>query len=465
MSRLSSLSFTFTRGLSLFTTETSLFPTSSDERPVSLHQGLELIRRLRAGRPAVHRDHGIGIFEGLAPKTINGQTRDYLILRYAEGDTLSVPVEFAHKVTAYIGAGQPPIHRLSKSTIWQKNRRQASADAAAFAQELLTTVSRRQAVHKQPYHLRPEAEEVLERTFPHELTTDQITAWTEVKQDLMSKKPADRLIIGDVGFGKTEIAIRAAYHAAAVGHQTAVIAPTTLLVQQHYDTFKKRLPQISEHIGLLSRFVSPPAQRHAIEKISSGELKIIIGTHALLTPRIRWQNLGLIIIDEEQRFGVKQKESLKKARASADVISLSATPIPRTLSMALTGLRDLSVIRTPPPGRQHVKTHVAAQSDTLIAHAIEQELKRQGQVYVVAHHIHKLPTLKRLISRLIPHAKTAIVHGQLEDNVLASLMHQFDSGAIDILISSTIIENGLDLPNANTLLVFEATRLGLSGGR
>lgn len=441
--------------------------TKKYDSPINTAQGFELIGQLKTNHPAVHRDHGIGIYEGLQSRVINQQTKDYIVLRYAEGDTLSVPVEFAHKVTAYVGSGHPPIHRLSQAALWQKNKRQATADAAAFAKELLTIASHRQNSQRSPYQVSPSTENLLDTNFPYQLTPDQVAAWTEVKQDLLKNTPADRLIVGDVGFGKTEIALRAAYHVATsadlpAGRQVALIAPTTLLVQQHYDTFKNRFPQLSNQIGLLSRFVSPKEQKITKEKISSGALKIIIGTHALLDPKISWPNLSLIIIDEEQRFGVKQKEVLKKIRATADVISLSATPIPRTLSMSLTGLRDLSIISTPPAGRQSVKTSVAGEDNTVVTQAIQPELTRNGQVYVVAPHIRRLPALRQQIQRLFPSATTAIAHGQLPDQQLAAIMHQFDSGKIDILICSSIVENGLDLPNANTILVFQATHFGLS---
>jgi transcription-repair coupling factor (superfamily II helicase) len=421
-----------------------------------------LLRDLVVGRPAVHEDHGLGLYEGLQNRVINNTPQDYFVLRYADGDTLSVPVARAHKITPYLGHSHPVINRLSRPQEWQKTRRQATADAAAFAKALLATAGKRQRSQRTPYTLHSSLDHELSSSFPHTLTPDQEQVWQAVQHDLTGPLPMDRLVVGDVGFGKTEIALRAAAHVAANGSQVALIAPTTLLVQQHYDTFISRLPHFASQLGLLSRFTSSRARAQTRQQLATGQLKIIIGTHALLSSKLHWQNLGLVIIDEEQRFGVKQKEQLKNFRATVDVLSLSATPIPRTLSMALTGLRDLSVITTPPLGRKSVKTYIAEDSDSVLIQALRHEVARHGQAYVVSHHIRRLSLLKTRLQRLLPEARTGLAHGQMEDQALAAVMHQFDQGQLDILISSSIIENGLDLPRANTLLVCEATHFGLS---
>ncbi len=429
--------------------------------PVSYRRGLSLIANLISGKPAVHSDHGIGIYEGLQTRTINQQTREYLILRYAAGDRLSVPVEHAYKVTAYIGETTPLIHRLGGQT-WRRIRQSAKHNAEAFAASLLITARQRQASAGRSYYIDPQIEDELNESFAFELTDDQGKAWQEVKEDLASEQAMDRLIIGDVGFGKTELAIRAACHVAANGKQVALLAPTTLLVQQHSDTFRSRLSRLSDKIGTLSRFVPRGERQRVIQRIFEGRLLIVIGTHALLSRTVNWHDLGLVIIDEEQRFGVAQKEHFKKIRASVDVLSLSATPIPRTLAMSLSGIKRLAIISSPPAGRKSIGTYVGADTDEIIEQAIKQELVRHGQVYLVAPKISQLGALHARVKRVLPKVRLAIIHGRLSPTEVASVMHQFDQQQIDVLISSTIIENGLDLPNANTIIITHATHFGLA---
>ncbi len=442
--------------------ETSAIPLpKTSTSPISVERARELVGQLTPGKPAVHADHGIGIFEGLETRTISGSDREYIVLRYAEGDALSVPVEFAHKVTPYIGQSQPGVHRLG-GTLWQKTRAKAQHDAVAFAQELLAISRARTGKERSPYEIHSHAEDVITQNFPFTLTADQATSLQEVTDDLKKPIPMDRLIVGDVGFGKTEIAIRAATHAVHNNRQVAIIAPTTLLVEQHTDTFQQRLSNIKPHIHQLSRFISAKQKRQTIEDIESGKAKIVIGTHALLSKNIKWQNLGLVVIDEEQRFGVRHKEHFKKIRASVDVLSLSATPIPRTLSMALSGLRQLSIITTPPPGRQDVITAVGKINDTVIKEALERELKRHGQAYVVAPKVRQLAMIKEHIAALVPNARIAVAHGQMDERQLTQVIHAFDAQEIDILVSSSIIEHGLDLPLTNTMIVWDALRFGLA---
>jgi transcription-repair coupling factor len=441
--------------------ESALFTAAPASRPTSSARGYALVAELTPNKPAVHSDHGIGIFEGLQRRTIGGTTREYLMLRYAAGDTLSVPVEYAHKVTPYLGEKSPLINRLGGG-LWQKTRRKAQHDAEAFARELLELAGERKSSSAHRYSIEPEIEAALEQSFPYELTPDQVEALEAIKDDLQQDRPLDRLVVGDVGFGKTELALRTARHVIANGKQVALLAPTTLLVQQHADTARQRFPDLKNQIGVLSRFSPPPEQLATREKIKDGTLQLVIGTHALLGQRTHWHNLGLVIIDEEQRFGVKHKEHFKKIRATTDFLSLSATPIPRTLSMALSGLKELSIIATPPQGRKEVITTVTRQSDKPLQDAITRELKRKGQVYLVAPKVRSLASLAHEVKELVPTARVAVAHGQLPSAKLAAIMEQFDRGDIDVLISSTIIENGLDLPNANTIIVMQATHFGLS---
>lgn len=429
--------------------------------PIGVERALELIGNLTPGAPAVHTDHGIGIFEGLQRRTVGDTEAEYIILRYAGGDSISVPVPFAHKVSPYIGEGSPAIYALG-GTLWSKTKRKAKEDAAAFAKELLTITQQRKQATRMPYTISEALEQSLSQSFGYEMTPDQRTAWEEVQYDLTQTQPMDRLVVGDVGFGKTELAIRAARHVLANGKQVAILAPTTLLVQQHFDTFKKRLPDVAHSIFLLSRFTPIQEVRDAKRAIEEGKPVIVIGTHALLSSGIPWQSLSFLVIDEEQRFGVRQKEHLKKFRASIDILSLSATPIPRTLSMALAGLRSLSVIATAPQGRKDIETHVQKETTDTISRAIKQELTRGGQIYVVAPKIRNLAMIEETIRSLIPSARTAIAHAQLADEVLSDIIHKFDTEAIDILVSSSIVENGLDLPNVNTMIVWNAPHFGLA---
>ncbi|MEX0649417.1 MAG: DEAD/DEAH box helicase [Candidatus Andersenbacteria bacterium] len=445
-------------------TEAAIFPDTQDIKgssTLSYERALELIAELEVGKPAVHTDHGIGVYEGLQRRQIEEIEKEYLLLRYAEGDALYVPVEYAHKITPYVGASTPAIHRLG-GTFWQKSKRKAKEDAVAFAKELLAISRKREGSARAPYVLEANVERELHATFPFALTPDQKRSWQEVQTDLQRTTPMDRLIVGDVGFGKTELAIRAARHVMENGKQVAVLAPTTLLVQQHFDTFGQRLPKYAKAIALLSRFVSAADQRSARQAIETGSALIAIGTHALLSNRTQWKNLGLVIIDEEQKFGVKQKEHFKSIRSQVDVLSLSATPIPRTLSMSLSGLRSLSVIATAPEGRKSIKTYVKKADLALVKQVLERELTRKGQVYVVAPKIRHLGAIREEIQAAVPQARTAIAHARLSDNKLSAVIHDFDAGNIDILISSSIVENGLDLPNVNTMIVWHAQHFGLA---
>lgn len=423
--------------------------------------GTAYARRFRSTDPVVHRDHGIARFRGLERRTFETSERDYLVLEYAQRDKLFVPVELASKVTAYVGAANPIVHRLGGAE-WETTTRAVRAEASDLARELLTLYAARETETGTAYPPDTAADAALAASFPYTETPDQTAAIREVKRDMERVQPMDRLVCGDVGFGKTEVAIRAAYKAVNFGRQVAVLSPTTLLAQQHYDTFRERLEKLGVHIDLLSRFQSPTDERAVVRRLADGTTQIIIGTHRLLSDDVHFKHLGLIIIDEEQKFGVAQKERLKQVRSSVDVLSLSATPIPRTLHMALSGLRALSVIATAPLGRRPVSTKVARESDALVLKALEDELARSGQAYVLWNRVETIEAAAERIRKLVPQARIAVAHGQMVEDELMRVMERFDTRKIDVLVCSTIIENGIDLPNVNTLIVFDTPNFGLA---
>lgn len=442
--------------------EQALFPRHiPDVSPISYQKGIELIAQLTVGQPAVHSDHGVGIFEGLQQRAVSGSPQEYLVLRYAAGDALSVPVTYAHKVTPYIGSTIPKVQRLG-GVFWHSVKAKARQDAERFASELLNIARRRAAVTRPALRLDRALDVAVDRSSGYTLTPDQERTWQEVASDLMRPQPMNRLLVGDVGFGKTEIALRAAAQAVASGRQVALLAPTTILVEQHGRTFASRLPHLEDRIVTLSRFASPALQKKIRQRLADGTVSVAIGTHALLSIHTRWHNLGLIIIDEEQRFGVRQKEHFKKIRAEVDVLSMSATPIPRTLSIALAGLQDLSLITTPPEGRQAIETIVGPDTDRQLARAIAEEMKRGGQIYVVAPRVRKLSEIEQRLRRLVPAARIARAHGKIESRELAAVMERLAAGQIDVLLSSNIIGSGIDLPNVNTIIVLQAPQFGLS---
>lgn len=432
-----------------------------EEMPLTEAQGQAYARRLSPGDYAVHRDHGIARFRGIERKTFEASARDYLILEYAQRDRLFVPVELATKVTAYVGAANPIVHRLG-GTEWEVTTRAVRAEATDLARELLALYAARAVESGTAYPPDTAADEKLAASFPFDETPDQAAAIREVRQDMERARPMDRLVSGDVGFGKTEVAIRAAFKAVNFGRQVAVLSPTTLLAQQHVDTFRERLVGTKVRTALLSRFQTPAQEKAILKDLASGAIDIIIGTHRLLSDDVRFKNLGLLIIDEEQKFGVEQKEILRKFRSTVDVLSLSATPIPRTLHMALSGLRSLSVIATAPKARRAVITKVARESDTLMQSALEAELARGGQSYVLWNRVETIEAAAERIRTLVPKARVVVAHGQMPEGDLMHVMEKFDTKAADILVCSTIIENGIDLPNVNTLIVFDASSFGLS---
>lgn len=422
---------------------------------------VSFIAELKPGDYVVHLDHGIGRFVGLAKHTVDGITKEYFQLEYAANDKLSVPIELAYKIDKYIGSESPQIHRLS-STTWQQLKKRVKAETKKIADELLRLYAQRQTAQTDPCGPPTREESELAQSFPYQETPDQAVAIKEVNDDLEDSMPMDRLVCGDVGFGKTEVAIRAAFKVVMNKRQVAVLAPTTILAQQHFDTFSNRLKPFSVHIESLSRYKSAAQQKEAIAKLKTGEVDIIIGTHRLLSSDVQFRNLGLIIIDEEQRFGVRHKEKLKTMRVNSPILTLSATPIPRTLNLALSALRDMSVIKTPPEGRQPIETVISPFADEAVLKALRFELDRGGQAYYLHNRVETIQLAAAKLKRLIPEARIGIVHGRLPENELAKTMSDFDQGRTTILVATSIIENGLDLPNVNTLIVEDATRFGLA---
>lgn len=420
------------------------------------------IATLREGSFVVHLDHGIGRFTGTTLQKVGDVEREYFVLEYAEGDKLFVPVELADKLSKYIGIPNPSMTRLSGGN-WKEVTDKVKQDTLAIAKELLTVAAERERAEAPVLKGEGgEKEAKLAETFPYEETPDQARAIREVAHDLERPTPMDRLICGDVGFGKTEVAIRAAFKAAANGYQVAVLSPTTILAQQHFDTFVERLEAFDVNIDLLSRFRSAKAQQRVLAGVRSGDVDIVIGTHRLLSEDVHFRKLGLLIIDEEQRFGVQAKEYLKRLRKEVHVLSLSATPIPRTLHLSLSGIRDLSIIKTPPAGRKPITTHIAPYSTGQIKRILEKELERGGQAYYVYNKVETIIPKLRELKKLVPKARFGIAHGQLAEVDLARVMSVFDRGEVDVLIASTIIENGLDLPNVNTMIVEDAPNFGLA---
>jgi len=420
-----------------------------------------LMKDLKLGDYLVHVDHGIAKFTGTHkdPKNQN----EYLILQYALDDKLYVPMESLERVNPYIAplGRTPHLSRLGSQT-WNNTKAKASEATKELAGELLNIYATRNSATGYQFSTDSVWQNQLEDSFPHKETDDQIEALSAIKADMESKKPMDRLICGDVGYGKTEIAIRAAFKTVMEGKQVALLAPTTVLVQQHYVTFSERLSAYPINIEYLSRFRSPKEQKQVINDLVKGKVDICIGTHMLIQPNIEFTDLGLLIIDEEQRFGVSQKEQMKKIRSEVDVITLTATPIPRTLQMSMAGIKDISMVMTPPEERIPIKTYVTEQSDELIRDAIIRELDRGGQVYFVHNRVKDIHSIAKRISNIVPEAKIAVGHGQLNEAELEKTMLDFADGHIDVLICTTIIESGLDIQNANTMIINRAHTFGLA---
>jgi len=419
------------------------------------------LKGLKPGNYLVHLDHGIGKFLGFSTPVVQGSTLHTYVLEYAQGDKLYVPVGLERKLSRYIGFIEPKISRLG-SSLWQRVKKKVREETEKLAKELLEIYAKREISTRPPYLPEDEIDFRIASSFRYEETPDQIEAIEEIKKDLEKEKPMDRLLCGDVGFGKTEVALRAMIKVVKSGYQTVMICPTTILANQHFQNFKQRLKNLPTKVAMLSRLQSKKEQKEIIQKLGTGEIDIIVGTHRLLSKDVSFKNLGLLIIDDEQRFGVRQKEKLKKMRASLDILSLSATPIPRTLYLSLSSLRNISLIQTPPVGRLPIKTFILPFKEKLIKEAIENEIKRGGQVYYLHNRVETIKGAKLLLEKLVPAAKIGIAHGRLKERELVKVMEDFQNKKIDVLVATTIIENGLDLPDVNTLIVADATRLGIS---
>jgi transcription-repair coupling factor (superfamily II helicase) len=418
---------------------------------------------LAPGDFVVHVDHGIARFCGMERVKTEAVRRDCMVLQYQGASKLYVPVEDLHKVQKYIGkdTAAPSLSKLGTPT-WERLKERTRRSLKEMAEELIELYAKRQYLEGIRFSPDTVWQKEFEDAFIYEETPDQERAITEAKKDMESTKPMDRLICGDVGFGKTEVAMRAALKAALDGYQVAVLAPTTILAAQHYATFTERMADFPVTIASLSRFRTPAEQRGIAAKLTEGTIDIVIGTHRILSKDIRFKNLGLLIIDEEQRFGVRHKERLKQLRHQVDVLSMTATPIPRTLHLSLIGARDLSIINTPPRNRLPVETHVLEYHDEVLRSAVENELDRGGQVYVVHNRIGRLELLRDRIEMMVPRARVVIAHGQMDEKELELIMREFVAGRFDVLLSTVIIENGLDIPNVNTIIINRADLMGLS---
>jgi transcription-repair coupling factor (superfamily II helicase) len=418
---------------------------------------------LEPGDLVVHVDHGIGRFLGSTEVELDGQRSEVFTIEYAEGAKLHVPVSHAHLLSRYVGVAghKAKLHRLGGRR-WTREKADAERAVADLAASLLETQARRNVIEGLSCNVEPPWLHEFEAAFPYQETIDQEKVIADVKRDMASSRPMDRLICGDAGYGKTEIAMRAAFIAVMNGRQVAVLVPTTVLAEQHYETFTDRMAAYPVKIEVISRFQTHAKRKRILSDARNGHVDIVIGTHALLAEGVSFKNLGLLIIDEEQRFGVTHKEKLKQVRQVVDVLTLSATPIPRTLYMSMTGARDMSLLQTPPRERVAVETKVARDADAVIRTAIRQELNRSGQVYFLYNRVVTIGLMERRLEKLVPEARIAVAHGQMPSNTLARIMREFEAGEIDVLLCTTIVESGLDIPRANTMLIHRADRFGIA---
>ncbi len=418
---------------------------------------------LDPGEYVVHVDYGVGRFVGSSEILVDGKRSEVFTVEYADGATLHVPSAHAHLLSRYVGVKgeEVKLHRLDGKR-WNKDKAAAQQAVADLAAALLDTQAKRELVPGFMYQVHPDGRDAFDAAFPYEETPDQLAAIQAIEGDLASSKPMDRLVCGDAGYGKTEVAMRAAFIAAMNGRQTVVLAPTTILAEQHFETFTARFDGTPVRIESVSRFQSVATHQGTFQRLASGVCDIVIGTHAILSPKVVFKDLGLIIIDEEQRFGVRQKEFLKNLRATADVLTLSATPIPRTLYLSMTGARDLSLLRSPPRARVAVETTVVRDSDTIVQAAIEAERARGGQVFFLHNRVTTIHKVEKRLRALLPDLRIVVAHGQMDARELARKMRDFERGKYDLLLSTTIIESGIDIPRANTILIHDAHMFGLA---
>jgi len=418
---------------------------------------------LQVGDFVVHIQHGIARYGGVVRQEVDGSQNDYLLLEYSGSDRLYISVDQLYRVQKYLGAGgaEPSLNSLHNDA-WERTRKRVKEDTIRIAKQLAELYGAREQASKEPVIPDTPWQRELETAFPYEETTSQLQAIKDTKNDMESTRPMDRLVCGDVGFGKTEVAVRATFKAVQSGLQVAVLVPTTVLAQQHFQTFAERMAPYPVRVESVSRFRSAAEQRHVLEEVKTGAVDIVIGTHRLLQKDVEFHNLGLVVVDEEQRFGVMQKEKLKELRAEVDLLTLSATPIPRTMHQAMGGLREISLITDAPSGRLPVRTYVMPFKDEAVRDAIERELEREGQIYYVHNRIGSIYHVAQQLQELVPQLRISIGHGQMADGELEQVMLDFMHHRTDVLLATTIIENGLDLPNVNTLIVDRAERLGLS---
>ena len=440
-------------------------PQKKKRKLADLEDGVEItsINELTPGDYVVHENHGIGKYLGVNTLEIQNQHQDYLVIQYADEDKLYVPTEKVNLVQKYIGADhkKPKLYKLGGNE-WQKVKQKVKNSVKEMAIGLLELYAERETVEGYSFSEDTAWQKEFEDAFPYEETPDQIKAIEDVKEDMENSTPMDRLLCGDVGYGKTEVAIRAAFKAAMDGKQIAVLVPTTILAQQHFTTFTERIGKFPITIDMISRFKTAGEQKKTLEKVEKGEVDIIIGTHRLLSKDVNFNDLGFLIVDEEQRFGVSHKETIKDIKKNVDVLTLTATPIPRTLHMALVGVRDMSVIETPPENRYPIRTYIREFNEQLVKETIRREIGRNGQVYFVHNRVADIEKKAAMIRKLLPDARVAVAHGQMNENKLEKLMVDFYNQKYDVLVCTTIIETGLDIPNVNTIIINRAENMGLA---
>ncbi len=431
--------------------------------PEALRKARDMLRELNERDLVVHTDHGVGRYRGMEIRTAGGKREEVLVLEYADDAKLFVPVAQAHMVSRYVGVGgkSPALSKLGDAR-WQRTRKGAEKSVEEFAAKMLTVAADRQNLKGHAHAPDSKWQVEFEQSFLYRETPDQLRCVEEIKQDMESDKPMDRLLCADVGFGKTEIAIRAAFKAVMGGKQVAILVPTTVLARQHYHTIRERMSEFPVTVEMLCRLTPADREKPLLKEIREGAVDIVVGTHRLISKDVRYKDLGLVVVDEEQRFGVKHKEKFKELFRLVDVLTLSATPIPRTLYLALMGMRDMSTIETPPPNKQAVQTVVCPYDERLIRDAVQAELDRGGQVFFLHNRVNSIEMMASKIRLLCPGAKVIVGHGQMEEGGLETVMHAFVEGKADVLVATTIIESGVDIPNANTILIDRADRFGLA---
>ncbi|MFD1417063.1 transcription-repair coupling factor [Oceanobacillus jeddahense] len=448
-------------------TENELFKKqvkrSRKQPKITNAERIQNYQELKVGDYVVHANHGVGKYLGIETLEVNKLHKDYMLIRYSGDDKLFVPIDQIDLVQKFVGSEgkEPKLYKLG-GTEWTKVKRKVQRSVEDIADDLIKLYSEREA--RQGYAFSPDSEmqREFEASFAYQETEDQLRCIAEIKEDMEKVKPMDRLLCGDVGYGKTEVAIRAAFKAVADGKQVAILVPTTILAQQHYETIRERFQDYPVNIGLLSRFRTRKQSNETIKGLENGNMDIVVGTHRLLSKDVKYKDLGLLVVDEEQRFGVKHKEKIKQLKTNVDVLTLTATPIPRTLHMSMLGVRDLSVIETPPENRFPIQTYVMEYNPSFIREAVDREMSRGGQVFFLHNRVENIEKIARDIGMLVPNARVAIAHGQMNESELENVIFGFIEGEFDILVSTTIIETGVDIPNVNTLIVNHADHMGLS---